>query len=194
MSAGEFAKRIPDQARELRHDLICALNGHRIDASRAGSILELWDDLPAVARAYLEAEKTDSLTFAEVTAANVARAKRWHPGFPVDDSWNGADWSNAMCGEAGEAANVVKKLRRHETGHHGALDGDEAALREKLADELADVLLYADLLAAKYGIDLPEAIVRKFNEVSARQGFPERLRVAFLAEHEPVAQPTERTT
>jgi hypothetical protein len=27
-----------------------------------------------------------------------------------------ADWSNAMCGEAGEAANVVKKIRWIETG------------------------------------------------------------------------------
>jgi NTP pyrophosphatase (non-canonical NTP hydrolase) len=44
-----------------------------------------------------------------------------------------------------------------------------------LADELADVFLYLDLLASKCGIDLPAAIVRKFNVVSERQDFPERL-------------------
>lgn len=43
---------------------------------------------------------------------NRRRCERWHPGFPHDPGgWSGADWSNAMCGEAGEAANVVKKLR-----------------------------------------------------------------------------------
>jgi NTP pyrophosphatase (non-canonical NTP hydrolase) len=115
------------------------------------------------------------LTFLRLSEENVHRACRWHPGFPTDDTWNGADWSNAMCGEAGEAANVVKKLRRHETGHHGALDGDEAELRNALADELADVVIYADLLAEKYDISLADAIVRKFNVVSERQGFPERL-------------------
>lgn len=115
------------------------------------------------------------LSFSALSKANVARAARWHPGFPADDDWNGADWSNAMCGEAGEAANIVKKLRRHETGHHGALDGDADELLRGLADELADLVTYADLLAAKYDIDLSGAIVRKFNLVSERQGFPERL-------------------
>ena len=48
-------------------------------------------------------------------------------------------------------------------------------LGKMLADELADVYLYLDLLAWHYGIDLPYAIVAKFNLVSARQGFPEEL-------------------
>lgn len=39
----------------------------------------------------------------------------------------------------------------------------------------ADMLNLADLLAAKYGIDLAAAIVHKFNVVSERQDFPERL-------------------
>jgi hypothetical protein len=29
---------------------------------------------------------------------------------------DGDDWSNAICGEAGEVANVVKRMRRIETG------------------------------------------------------------------------------
>jgi NTP pyrophosphatase (non-canonical NTP hydrolase) len=117
-----------------------------------------------------------ALTFAEVSAINGARCARWHPGFPDDDTWSLADWSNAMCGEAGEAANVVKKLRRVEDGLIGKLDRPEPELLAALAAELADVFCYLDLLATKAGIDLPAAIVRKFNEVSERQGFPERLR------------------
>lgn len=113
------------------------------------------------------------LTFAEVTAANVARCKRWH-----DDEvepWSGADWSNAMCGEAGEVANVVKKLRRIELGTRGVMDPPEDFLRSALADEMADVVLYLILLADHYDIDLEAAICSKFNRVSEAQGFPERL-------------------
>ena len=115
------------------------------------------------------------LTFDMVSQINRARASRWHPGFPDDDTWSIADWSNAMCGEAGEAANVVKKIRRHEDNLHGVGDPTEPELRKMLAHELADVFLYLDLVATKAGIDLPAAIVEKFNIVSDRQGFPEKL-------------------
>lgn len=124
---------------------------------------------------------TSPLTFDDVSAVSRARAARWHPGFPDDTAWSGADWSNAMCGEAGEAANVVKKLRRYETGAApGPLDPPPEQLRSMLADAIADVFLYLDLLAAKYDIDLPAAIVSKFNRVSERQGFPERLHLDGL--------------
>lgn len=116
-----------------------------------------------------------ALTFDQVTTINRARASRWHPGFPNDDTWSIADWSNAMCGEAGEAANVVKKIRRYESGLQGVGDPSEDDLRSMLAHELADVYLYLDLVASKVGIDLPAAVVEKFNIVSERQGFPERL-------------------
>lgn len=116
------------------------------------------------------------LSFDEVTASNRARCERWHPGFPNDDEWSTADWSNAMCGEAGELANVVKKLRRHECGLANNGDPTPDELREKAADEIADVFLYLNLLAEKLGIDMPAAIVDKFNRVSELQEFPERLR------------------
>lgn len=104
---------------------------------------------------------------------NVSRATRWHEGA---EPWSGADWSNAMQGEAGEAGNVVKKLRRQETGTLGNVkDPDREALLAKLGEEIADTLIYADLLANHYGIDLPYEIRKKFDAVSAREGFPERL-------------------
>lgn len=116
------------------------------------------------------------LTFERLALVNRKRCARWHPGFPNDDdAWTGADWSNAMQGEAGEAGNVVKKLRRAETGLKGKLDPSYEALLDKLAEELADTIAYADLLATYYGIDLAEAVIRKFNAVSEREGFPERL-------------------
>jgi NTP pyrophosphatase (non-canonical NTP hydrolase) len=104
---------------------------------------------------------------------NIKRCARWHG--PDTEAWTGADWSNAMCGEAGEAANVVKKLRRHETRTGAANSVSVEVLRTKLGAELADTLIYADLLAHHYGIDLQAAVVAKFNFVSEREGFPERL-------------------
>ncbi len=112
------------------------------------------------------------LLFDYVTTINKARCDRWHEG---TEPWVGSDWSNAMQGEAGEAGNVVKKLRRIETGVVGRNDDPKDVLLVKLAEEIADTFLYLDLLATYYGIDLPQAIVDKFNAVSEREGFAERL-------------------
>jgi NTP pyrophosphatase (non-canonical NTP hydrolase) len=113
------------------------------------------------------------LTFRALRRANVSRKIRWHGDA---DEWSGADWSNAMAGECGEACNIVKKLRRHETHTGTSYNTPELeALLPMLADELADVVTYADLLADKYGIDLDRAVREKFNRVSEAQGFPEWL-------------------
>lgn len=114
-----------------------------------------------------------TLTFRELRAANVMRCQRWHG--PESEPWNGADWSNAMCGEAGETANVVKKLRRGETGARNDDDPTRAELLAALGAEIADTVTYLDLLAAHYDIDVPAAVVAKFNAVSERYGFPERI-------------------
>lgn len=113
------------------------------------------------------------LRFEALRNVNVTRCARWHP--PGSVPWTAADWSNAMCGEAGELANVVKKIRRHETGAINEGDPSPDALRAMAAAELADVVIYADLLAAYLGVDLGAAVVAKFNKVSQKYGFPERL-------------------
>lgn len=106
------------------------------------------------------------LTFLEVTAVNAARCEVWHAEM---EPWSLADWSNAAAGEMGEACNVVKKIRRQETGMRGAVDPEMDVLKEKLADEIADTFLYLDLLATHAGVNLAEAIARKFNAVSDRE-------------------------
>lgn len=114
------------------------------------------------------------MTFEKFSRVNLERCKAWHPGFP-NDAWTGADWSNAMCGEAGETANVVKKLRRAECGTPGAVDPDYGELLADLADEIGDVYAYLDLLASYYEIDIEEAIRNKFNFISDREGLPNKL-------------------
>ena len=117
-----------------------------------------------------------------ISEINRIRANRWHHGFPDNaDGWSLADWSNAMQGEAGEAGNVVKKLRRLETGIQQAeqgTDGDKAhrlLLLAKLAMEIGDTFVYLDLLAQAAGLSLNRCVLDTFNRVSIREGFPERL-------------------
>lgn len=125
------------------------------------------------------------LTFKTVADANRQRCERWHPGFP-NDGWTGADWSNAMAGEAGETCNVVKKLRRIDFSIEQAAADGRPVLLEKLATEIGDTFLYLDLLAQHYGLDLATCVVDTFNRVSVREGFPDRI-AAGLSSIEPGA-------
>jgi len=111
-------------------------------------------------------------TFAELRKANVERCARWHPD---DTTWTIADWSNAMCGEAGELANIVKKIRQNQDGIIAPDDPSLLILVDQAANEIADVLSYLDLLAHHLGIDMDAALVSKFNLVSEKYDFPERL-------------------
>lgn len=113
-------------------------------------------------------------TFREIQLANTLRAKRWHTTGLME--WSGLEWAGAMCGEAGEAANVAKKLRRIECGITGNKSEDtHDALVRKLALELADTAIYMSLLASHYGIDLDATIVDAFNAKSEQLGLPERV-------------------
>lgn len=114
------------------------------------------------------------LTFEALRAANIARCKKWHPGGVAD--WSLSDWMTATAGELGEAANVIKKLNRVRDGLVGNKETLEE-LQRALAYELADTLIYLDLVAAAAGVDLGRAVIEKFNIVSERNGFSDRLPV-----------------
>ena len=121
------------------------------------------------------------LSLTALAQQNAARVKLWHHG--ETSPWSGADWSNAMQGEAGEAGNIVKKLRRHETGLATARDLTVPILLDNLADEIADTIIYADLLAAHYGLNMAAAVIRKFNLVSERENWPQFLYPSAWLEH-----------
>lgn len=120
-----------------------------------------------------------ALTFDDWMTPNRARSVEWH--LANSEAWSGADWSNAMVGEAGEAANVVKKLRRLETGTKIQNDRDSEKVYEDLVEdlgrELADTMMYIDLVACHYKIHLPRALVEKFNEVSDKYGFEQKIQI-----------------
>lgn len=119
-------------------------------------------------------ERELSLDFATLRRANTMRLPQFKnpKGEPAHKEPDGSDWAlsawcNAVCGELGEAANLIKKIER------GDFTLEEA--REALGKEFADIATYLDILAMRAGIDLGEAIVGKFNEVSERVGSSVRI-------------------
>lgn len=98
------------------------------------------------------------LTFDELRKANTKRATTSKFADTCKD-WIVSDWAMAMMGEGGEACNLIKKARR-----------GEPVSQSDIAKEIADTIIYADLLAHHLGIDLGSAIRQKFNEVSRRIG------------------------
>jgi NTP pyrophosphatase (non-canonical NTP hydrolase) len=106
------------------------------------------------------------LTFDRLREINVERCNKV---FHNINEWTPGDWAVAMVGECGEVCNAVKKLRRLQYGKNTAKDPQtpEEAVKA-IAKELADTVIYADLLAARLGIDLGQAVRAKFNEVSMR--------------------------
>ena len=105
--------------------------------------------------------------------ANVKRCEQY---FHPLNSWSPTDWACAMAGEAGEACNAVKKLKRHAAG--AGVPGQPTTTVEcvdAIAKELADTIIYADLLAARLHINLSDAVRHKFNEVSDRMHSPIRI-------------------
>ena len=123
------------------------------------------------------------LQFDQLRSANVTRCNNV---FHSLESWTPTDWACAMAGEVGEACNAVKKLRRLDDGTNTAKDpqNKEDAIAA-IAKELADTVIYADLLAARLGINLSDAVVQKFNEVSDRMPpHPEHGRTRLMTRDE----------
>ncbi len=111
-------------------------------------------------------EQVKPLTFNRLREANAARAKLWNQGQSAGLAFAAME----LAGECGEACNLAKKLERLRMGWPGGRD-----TRAELADELADVIICADLMALELGIDLELAILAKFNRDSARHDFPVKL-------------------
>ena len=114
---------------------------------------------------------TDGLTFNTLRAANLkrlpmfrdAKGRKCHAKADGSD-WSPAQWLQAVTGELGEYANLRKKVER------GDMTLEEA--RPALADELADVVIYLDILASQLGIGLGAAVMSKWNRTSEKVGAP----------------------
>lgn len=116
----------------------------------------------------------DSLTYGTLKIANIeklstrAKAILYH--------------ANATSGEAGELANIAKKICRDEMAPPHIQSEIEMSATKKgylnacdmrtqqASKELADVVMHAALCAYALGIDLSQAVTDKFNEVTKDSG------------------------
>ena len=103
----------------------------------------------------------DGLTFNTLREANTRRMLT--DKYSVcERTWTTAHWLQAMVGEVGELANILKKVDRG--------DFPRVVAYPQIAAELADIQTYLDILAHKLNINLGEATIGKFNIVSKRVG------------------------
>jgi len=109
----------------------------------------------------------NNLSFKTLTEANNKRLPLFKnsKGLPAHSKPDGSDWSHAewlqaVIGELGEYANIMKKVQR------GDLTMEKA--KPSIEKELADVMTYFAILAQQLNIDLGQAVEDKFNEVSDR--------------------------
>lgn len=117
---------------------------------------------------------TDGLTFNVLRGANIHRLptfknSKGEPAHsePDGSDWSPAQWCQAVLGELGEYANIRKKYERG--------DISEEEFKQMAGKELADVVTYLDILAFRLDINLGQAVMDKFNEVSIRVGSPVRI-------------------
>jgi len=120
-----------------------------------------------------------SLTLKKLTQVNYKRCRRWHKSEDLSD-WSISDWACAMAGEAGEVCNAVKKLNRLRDNLPSKNDPDRQInsyeeAKAKIGEEIADTVLYLNLLAIRLNLDFEKEIKNKFNSVSKKYGFPEKL-------------------
>jgi hypothetical protein len=156
------------------------------------------------------AERVLELSFEDLRATNKARCES---AFHQVDEWKPWEWSNAMSGEVGETCAELLTLVTALSAHAGAVSNltkkmnrvwpanqfkqnwnkpedqrlDELA--ERVAGEVADVVIYADLLLTSIGQSLAASVVEKFNAKSDEIGSSVRLRSWDALQAAPASPP-----
>lgn len=102
---------------------------------------------------------------------NVERVEFFgHGGLFEENGWNLAEWGCALGGEAGELLNILKKFNRR-----APFDPPPEQLKLLAKDEIGDIFIYLDLIAAKLELNLADCARHKFNRTSERYGYEQRI-------------------
>jgi hypothetical protein len=128
-------------------------------------------------QAQLEFGKLNIEEFAKI---NLDRCDAPKPqGFGGHKNWMPDSWTNAVCGEAGEAANKAKKFSKAvedfaTVGMYERFcktpEGQE--MLKDITVELADTIIYALIAIQKFGFNPTEILTTTFNDVSLRENMP----------------------
>jgi hypothetical protein len=88
------------------------------------------------------------------------------------EAWSPMQWGCAAAGEMGELCNLLKKFERANGNDAAAM----VAIIDGIPDEIADVIIYLDLMLKRVNLatggatTLREAVARKFNKTSTKIG------------------------
>lgn len=116
--------------------------------------------------------KNEPLNFADLQEANLARCTD-PTGFnhPLE-GWSELEWAGALCGEAGEASNLAKKISRAKLNVRGNKLGDSVpVLYSKMAKECGDTIIYAVLTLSRLGYNADSVVRDVFNSKSDQIGW-----------------------
>jgi len=80
------------------------------------------------------------------------------------EDWSPSEWATAVSGEVGELCNEITHQLRGDT-----------VPKENFENEAADIVIYLDLLCQRMDIDLPNAIIKKFNKTSDKKSIDIKL-------------------
>lgn len=98
------------------------------------------------------------ISFDELRQKNIDRCP--HYGYTIEDK-SPVEWFDRVWDEILELAHAVES---HDT------------TTKDVGKEIADVVTFCDLLATRYGLNLGDLILNKFNEVSERVGSDVKMR------------------
>lgn len=104
---------------------------------------------------------SDGVTFSVLRGANQRRQQEWPGNEAADMPFRAIE----LGGEAGEVQEAIKKYLRAERGIKGS-----TATLDDVASEMGDLVVSLDLLADSLGINLGEAVRKKFNATSEKYG------------------------
>jgi NTP pyrophosphatase (non-canonical NTP hydrolase) len=141
---------------------------HQMTESRRGAARARWcrPISPILHAALSTTQEHKMFRLEHLRTANTYREAEWDPERKRTLTFLG----NELAGETGELCNMLKKAERELLGLPAA---------DEIAAEIADVIIVADQIAAKFDIDLGTAIVEKFNASSKKYGFKTRLEPQF---------------
>jgi NTP pyrophosphatase (non-canonical NTP hydrolase) len=143
-----------------------------VTAVQTGTGLEFAATTPPASPRTYEQGREDGLTFAAFGAANRERCETDEDcggfGRRVGAARGTLDALAYGIGE--EAGETLGALR----GYLG-MSKHKPKTVEDVGDEIADLVSYCDLLAQAVGTSLATVLVRKWNRVSERRGYPGRL-------------------
>jgi NTP pyrophosphatase (non-canonical NTP hydrolase) len=120
-------------------------------------------------------ELADVYTYLDLFAAAAQLDLHQEDSKALQGKHPGSTWGTiTLAMHAGKLCDVVKKLNRYRDGLRGNKDS-EAELRQQMGTLVRKIALRTRQLAEAVGLDLEVCVCEKFNYVSERSGFPERI-------------------